>query len=191
MGYACTPLFPFSVHLPKDVTPEEASDAGARSIEHTESLLGSVIYEEQETTREKLTDSALHRLYGEYGQQLAARIAKNKNFYDPTLISLYRVKSTDYEKMLAPKLLPLVKELYLAGVPLLTGSDFADKDAGIRPGIDLHDELVLKIADLVLLNENPLKNIRNTRKIYAVILNGRYFSARKLHAMLQLGRNKQ
>jgi imidazolonepropionase-like amidohydrolase len=43
-----------------------------------------------------------------------------------------------------------------------------------------------KIADLVLLNENPLKDIRNTRKIYAVILNGRYFSARKLHAMLQI-----
>ena len=38
---------PFVVHVPKDILPEEAVSAGPRSIEHTESLLGNLIYEEQ------------------------------------------------------------------------------------------------------------------------------------------------
>jgi imidazolonepropionase-like amidohydrolase len=200
---------PFAVHLPKDVKPEEASDAGARSIEHTESLLGDIIYETQEEVREKRTDSALNVLYGDAGYRLAAHIAANKNFYDPTLISLYRIKGTSYEATLGPRLMPVLRQLYLAHVQLLTGSDFATKEAGIRPGVDLHGELVLfvkagmkpvealqaatinparclylddslgtveegKIADLVLLDDNPLTDIANTKKIHAVILGGRY-----------------
>jgi imidazolonepropionase-like amidohydrolase len=39
-------------------------------------------------------------------------------------------------------------------------------------------------ADLVLLRANPLKDIRNTQKIAAVVLNGRYFSRRELNGML-------
>jgi len=41
-----------------------------------------------------------------------------------------------------------------------------------------------KIADLVLLKANPLEDIANTQKIAAVILNGRYFSAKDLEKML-------
>ena len=40
------------------------------------------------------------------------------------------------------------------------------------------------IADLVLLNANPLEDIRNTQKIEAVILNGRYLSRAELDRML-------
>src|SRR4029079_6592225 len=42
-----------------------------------------------------------------------------------------------------------------------------------------------KIADLVLLDANPLENISNTTKIRAVIFNGRYFDRRKLDEMLE------
>jgi len=42
-----------------------------------------------------------------------------------------------------------------------------------------------KIADLVLLEANPLEDIRNTQKIAAVILNGRYFSHADLEKILQ------
>jgi len=42
-----------------------------------------------------------------------------------------------------------------------------------------------KIADLVLLKANPLEDIANTQKIAAVILNGRYFSAKDLEKCLQ------
>ncbi|ANH80492.1 hypothetical protein A8C56_05355 [Niabella ginsenosidivorans] len=210
---------PVVVHLPKAVSPEDAVRAGVRSIEHTESLLGSVIYEEQDTVRTRQTISALKKLYGTYGKKLAASIAAHKIFYDPTLISLYRVHGTGYEKMLAPRLLPLITQLHQAKVKLLTGSDFAGKDAGIRPGYDLHDELVLftqagltplealqaatvnaaeclymtdslgtveegKIADLVLLNADPLKNIHNSRDIFAAVLNGHYWPAEALKRRL-------
>jgi imidazolonepropionase-like amidohydrolase len=41
-----------------------------------------------------------------------------------------------------------------------------------------------KFADLVLLDANPLDDISNTKKIRAVIVNGRYFDRDKLDAML-------
>jgi imidazolonepropionase-like amidohydrolase len=41
-----------------------------------------------------------------------------------------------------------------------------------------------KLADLVLLNANPLEDIRNTQKIAAVIVNGHYYSGKDLDRML-------
>jgi len=41
-----------------------------------------------------------------------------------------------------------------------------------------------KLADLVLLDANPLADISNTRKINAVIVNGRYLSREFLDKML-------
>jgi imidazolonepropionase-like amidohydrolase len=41
-----------------------------------------------------------------------------------------------------------------------------------------------KLADLVLLDGNPLDDIRNTQKIRAVVLAGRYFSREQLDQML-------
>ena len=50
------------------------------------------------------------------------------------------------------------------------------KDLGaIAPG---------KLADLVLLDADPLKDIRNTQKISAVFVGGQYLSRAKLHGML-------
>jgi len=41
-----------------------------------------------------------------------------------------------------------------------------------------------KLADLVLLNANPLEDISNTQKIAAVIVNGQYYSGKDLEKML-------
>ena len=41
-----------------------------------------------------------------------------------------------------------------------------------------------KIADLVLLDANPLEDIRNTQRINAVVLNGRLFARKALDKML-------
>ncbi len=41
-----------------------------------------------------------------------------------------------------------------------------------------------KIADLVLLDANPLDDIRNTRRISAVVANGRYYSREQLDRIL-------
>lgn len=199
---------PFAVHLPKDVSPIEASAVGARSIEHAESLLSEIIYDEDEERRQQKTEAMLDTLNGGYGLEIANEIARNGNFYDPTVVSLFKVKGTAYERWLAPRLIRLITILYNAGVPLLAGSDFATKEAGIIPGVHLHDELELltkaglkpyealkaatinaaeclflqdstgtvepgKWADLVLLDADPLKDIANSRKIHAVIANGR------------------
>jgi imidazolonepropionase-like amidohydrolase len=42
-----------------------------------------------------------------------------------------------------------------------------------------------KIADLVFLDANPLEDIRNTQKVTAVIVNGRYISKAGLQKILQ------
>ena len=42
-----------------------------------------------------------------------------------------------------------------------------------------------KIADIVLLDANPLENISNTKKIYDMILNGRWLDRKKLDEMLE------
>ncbi len=44
---------------------------------------------------------------------------------------------------------------------------------------------VNKSADLVLLNADPLEDIRNTEKIEAVILRGRYYARKDIHGMLK------
>ena len=41
-----------------------------------------------------------------------------------------------------------------------------------------------KIADLVLLDANPFENIRNTKRLNAVVVNGRYFAKEALQKML-------
>ena len=41
-----------------------------------------------------------------------------------------------------------------------------------------------KLADLVLLDANPLEEIRNTHRIYAVVLNGRLLLKVSLQKML-------
>ena len=41
-----------------------------------------------------------------------------------------------------------------------------------------------KLADLVLLDSNPLDDISNTQKIRAVVVNGRYLNRETLDAML-------
>jgi len=51
-----------------------------------------------------------------------------------------------------------------------------DKYGVVEPG---------RLADLVLLDENPLEDIRNTRKIFGVVANGKYYSRQDLDTMLQ------
>jgi imidazolonepropionase-like amidohydrolase len=41
-----------------------------------------------------------------------------------------------------------------------------------------------KLADLILLDANPLDDIRNTQRIYGVVANGRYFSYASLRELL-------
>ena len=48
-----------------------------------------------------------------------------------------------------------------------------------------------KQADLVLLDENPLDDIHNTRKIRAVVVQGRYFDRAALDQLLTRPKSAQ
>ncbi|MDQ2667517.1 MAG: amidohydrolase family protein [Gemmatimonadota bacterium] len=47
-----------------------------------------------------------------------------------------------------------------------------------------------KIADLVLLDANPLENIRNTRRVSAVVQGGHFYARKDLDALLDMARRK-
>ena len=43
-----------------------------------------------------------------------------------------------------------------------------------------------RLADIVLLDEDPVRDIRNTQKVRAVIERGRYYSRQDLDGMLRV-----
>jgi len=243
----------FAGHVPRGVSAEEASEAGQRSIEHTEVLVEAAAF--QQGSQAKSPEQALATYTDERRKSLFAQFAKNGTWYCPTLIE-YRnfafetdpsVLDDPRQKYLAPatkeyieKFFPapprdtpveqyagrraffqtffgLVSEMQRAGVGILAGTDPPAR--GVFPGFSLHDELALlvqagltptealqaatrnpakffgkldsfgtiekgKIADLVLLEGNPLENIQNTRQIAAVVHGGKLIPKLELQMML-------
>ncbi len=203
-----------AVHLPKNVSSAEASDAGVVSLEHVETMYESAMWRKGATA--KTVEQAQDEILGPIGQQLFQRFVKNGTWYVPTLVAYERgfvLWSNDPES-LKPRLnvheknIEVVRMMHKAGVQIMAGSDFSDW--GIVPGIDLHNELALlveagftpmealqaatlnpakflgktdtygtiqagRVADLILLDMNPLEDISHTRKIHAVVLGGRFF----------------
>ena len=197
----------------------EASDAGAKSIEHVEILLESSLYRKGATA--KTIEEAIAENSGETGAALFARLVRNGTCYVPTLVAYYRgfvlwsgnPKETAGSRAIHLKNLKLVETMHRAGVEIMAGSDFSDW--ALVPGVDLHNELTLfveagftpmealqsatmkpakffgkqdslgtiekgKIADLVLLDANPLEDISHTRKINSVIIGGKLVPISKL-----------
>ena len=76
--------------------------------------------------------------------------------------------------------------LVKAGLSPMAALQSATLNAGKYLGLaDTGTVEVGKRADLVLLDADPLENIRNTRKIESVVLAGRYFSRTDLDHLLQ------
>jgi len=75
--------------------------------------------------------------------------------------------------------------LVKAGLTPLQALQAATRDAAMAMGVlnDVGTIEVGKIADLVLLDSDPLKNISNTRKINAVVLHGQLFSMEELSSI--------
>jgi hypothetical protein len=72
-----------------------------------------------------------------------------------------------------------------AGLTPLQALQAASRDAAKAMGVskDVGTIEVGKVADLVLLDADPLKNISNTRKITGVVLHGQLFSKDQLSTM--------
>ena len=212
---------PVAIHLPKDVSSAEASDAGAASLEHIETINESALWRKGATA--KTVEQAVDENLGPAGQELFQRFVKNGTWYVPTLVAYERgfVLWSDDPESLKPRLdvhekqIELVRMMHKAGVPIMAGSDFSDW--ALVPGIDLHNELALlveagfspmealqaatlnpakflgktdtfgtiqvgRVADLVLLNANPLEDISHTRKIHAVVLGGKFYPLANVRA---------
>jgi imidazolonepropionase-like amidohydrolase len=212
---------PVAVHLPNGVSSAEASDAGAASLEHIETINESALWRKGATA--KTVEQAVDENLGPAGRGLFQRFVKNGTWYVPTLVAYERgfVLWSDDPESLKPRLgihekqIELVRMMYKAGVPIMTGSDFSDW--ALVPGIDLHNELALlveagfspmealqaatlnpakflgktdtfgtiqvgRVADLVLLNANPLEDISHTRKIHALVLGGKFYPLANIRA---------
>ncbi len=240
---------PVGGHIPTDVKPEEASDAGQTSIENIDTLFEFMLTDG--IPEEKVPEAIARFLASGDADKLFALFAKKHTACTPAISQFrwslqaadpsapkdprmrYVAKSqrdffaqhplaaSDLHAMegMTPEMVKAVGRMSRDGVLLLAGTDLA----GPRiPGFSLHDELAMlvqagltplqalqtatlnpavvlhrtndfgavepgKVADLVLLDANPLEDIRNTEDIRAVVLRGRLLARSQLDALLQQG----
>ena len=258
-----------SGHIPDDILVREASDAGQHAIEHFQYLVNGASRDEaalvMEAARRRGTPSPMGasefyaRLLtgydGETARQMAARLARNGTWVDPTLGIFHTIAAmdqTDYandprrkyvsagmwtswtagvrtaaglrtQGVMFREMLTRERDLFAllrsARVGVLAGTDTGASNPYMFPGFSLHEELALlvdagltpmealqastrnaaifmgrrdtlgtlekgKAADMVLLDRNPLDDIRNTRAIDAVVVHGRVLSRGDLDKQL-------
>ena len=142
---------PVAVHLPRKLSSAEASDSGAASLEHIETLIESALYRPGDTA--KTWDGALSESQGEAGAKVFATFVRNGTRYVPTLAAYYRgfvhwegdPKKVARRRVALTKLIAVVGDMHRAGVQLLTGSDFTEASHGTLAGADLHQELAFLV----------------------------------------------
>src|SRR5215469_3796076 len=79
---------PVAVHLPKNVSSAEATDAGVASLEHVETLYENALWRKGATA--KTVEQGVDEILGPAGQQLFLLFAKNGTWYVPTLVAYER-----------------------------------------------------------------------------------------------------
>lgn len=149
MDEARTEQLSVAVHLPMGVSSAEASNAGAASLEHIETINESAIWRPGATVT--TVQAAVEQNLGQAGQDLFQLLARNGTWYVPTLVTYERgfVLWTEDPEALKPRLdihqkhIELVRMMRSAGVQIMAGSDFSDW--GMVPGVDLHNELALLV----------------------------------------------
>ncbi len=205
---------PVACHLPESATAAEASARGCKSIEHAaESLVASFGYERVNPS--KSPEESAARLVSQPGIRLFEVFRHNGTWVDPTLAAYESFvkmgrspEERDAREAILNSQIAAVGTMHRMGVRLLAGSDFADAEAGLTPGVSLQRELEFlvrsglspleaiqiatrdaaeflgklqetgtvtkgKRADLVLLDADPLANVSNIRRIWAVVVRGR------------------
>jgi len=148
---------PLAVHLPtglwtkcgvEGVSIAEASDAGAKTLEHIEILLESALCRKGATA--KNLEEAFAENTGKKGQDIFERLRKSGTWYVPTLVAYYRgfvlwsgnPKETEGSKELHLKHLELLGAMHKAGVRILAGGH-----APNLPGYFLAPTIVAGISD--------------------------------------------
>jgi len=236
---------PLVGHIPMEVTPAEASDAGQVTIEHTQTLFEGTF---SANLQEAELPGAIEKwLASSEADALFAKFVRNGTWVTPALEGYvemanladpsvprdprYRYVASSQRKEFEPQLKTLspmglrtlnaaleeaTARMHRDGVMLLAGTDAA----GPRlVGFSLHQELVEmvkigktpaealqtatlnpanalgktadfgtiepgRVADLVMLDGNPLAHIENTQRIAAVVLNGKVYGRPELNRLL-------
>jgi len=237
-------------HIPMEVTPEEASNAGQYMIEHTETLF-------EGTFSAKLTDADVPAaikawLATDQPDQLFATFVGNGTWVDPTLSGYleaadqvdpaiprdprYRYVAASQLKLASEQLkqhpltateiatmhehmnelVDVTARMVKDHVRIVAGTDAAGprlvgfslhveledlvragmsplqalQTATLNPAVafdrttDLGTVAAGKLAELVLLDANPLERIENTQRIDTVVHNGRVYRRKDLDALL-------
>jgi imidazolonepropionase-like amidohydrolase len=161
---------PFVAHLPQSVSVSEASESGAKSLQHTETLLESAIYHEGANA----IDDAIAWVEGEHGQAMFDQLARNSTWFVPTLVAYYRLvvqsqpdrETTEAANALHRQLIKVVGSMHRSGVRLLVGSDCAWEEIGILPGADTQSEIIF----LVEAGLTPMAALRSATALPAEFL---------------------
>jgi imidazolonepropionase-like amidohydrolase len=195
---------PFVGHLPPGVTAAEASDAGVKSIEHIESLMEDVMYLDHaerdkriQGALDELAGAKGATLYKRFVKnrtwvvptiltklKIGGAVFQRK--FNPIINALNQagvglLAGTDFtfkSNGMRPGF-DLHEELALLVEAGMTPMQ-ALQTATVNPAKFLgksktHGTIEKgKIADLVLLEADPLENIKNTQRIDAVVVNGKY-----------------
>ncbi len=179
---------PLATHLPsRSVTIEEASDAGATTLEHIEMLTESICFANiPPGGKPKDPVVALDEITDERAMELFRRFAHNGTTYDPTLVA-YRtfmqeavdlapkdpryVKAAAGRSKMFHRFVQLVGLMKRAGVQVIAGTDFGIRPETVpypvpRPGADLHDELQL----FVEAGFTPMEALQSATQVPARIL---------------------
>ena len=205
---------PFVGHVPPWITIEEASDAGQASIEHMETLLDRNAPVNTANAPELFTrlvknntaytpvlvafrgsaepaniDSTLgakipeiasgrKRIFGEFLELVGLMNRTGVNLMAGTDLGVKWISS-------GQSLHEEIGYLVDAGLTPMQGLQAATRNPARFLGVNAGTVEPGKLANLVLLEGNPLEDIRNTKRIHGVVLVGKYFGRAQLDTLLK------
>ena len=209
---------PFVGHVPQTVTASEVSNAGQASLEHIQTLFEGqspvkpdsvpqlfalfarngtafdpTLVTYRGSTEEKNVDPELVKNYPDLlpgRQKLFARFVELVGMMNRAGVTLLAGTDLSGFKWISAGS-SLHDELALfvdAGLTPMQALQAATRNAARFLHIEAGTIEAGKRADLVLLDANPLDDIRNTRRISAVVLNGALLDRSRLDSMLNIKR---
>jgi imidazolonepropionase-like amidohydrolase len=131
---------PVAGHVPLGVGWAEAAEAGMQCIEHVQTMVENVVADRRRPIAD--VQAAVAYLEGAGGDAIFAAMARNRTYFDPTLIfyestiAAAAPELAGRRRALYARLKRLVGRAAAAGVRIVTGTDFVN-----RPGAALLDEL--------------------------------------------------